>query len=420
MNTTQRNNILSPVTGLTIYNTLTNCIEFYNGTAWQASACKCASAPYAGISGPTKVGYNQTGITYTANYDPSYTYTWTVNGYATIASGAGTNTITVNTTGGGTLGVSRSFTVALTISNYCGTSAATPIIVSSGGKFDPKGNGGLGFSTTLTDNVFYTDGINKITLKAWGAGGGGSDNGQGGGGGYAGGEFSVTPGTFLTLVVGERGVYNSPGTGYGVGGGAGATIGTGTASGSGGGYTGVFTSSTPSQASALIIAGGGGGAGRGGTDCSGGAGGGTSGVSGNNVGGGNGGGKGGTSSAGGAGGIGTDATCGTVSGEGGTALQGGRGGGSTCYGYTGAGGGGGGGYWGGGGGSSRQGSGTWYPGGGGGSGYYDATKCTSVCGLTAGSGQNPGNNGDSELNSGSASGGNKVTAGGHGWLIIKW
>lgn len=34
--TTQRNQIPSPVAGFTIYNTTTNTLNFYNGTAWKA------------------------------------------------------------------------------------------------------------------------------------------------------------------------------------------------------------------------------------------------------------------------------------------------------------------------------------------------------------------------------------------------
>jgi uncharacterized protein (TIGR02145 family) len=42
MTTTQRNAITSPVAGLTIYNTTTNCLNFYNGTAWNED---CGTPP---------------------------------------------------------------------------------------------------------------------------------------------------------------------------------------------------------------------------------------------------------------------------------------------------------------------------------------------------------------------------------------
>lgn len=415
MNTTQRNGITSPATGLTIYNTTTNCIEFYNGTAWQASACKCASAPYAGISGPAKVGYNQTGITYTANYDPSYTYTWTVGGYATIASGAGTNTITVNTASGGTLGVGRTYTVALTISNYCGTSTATPITVTSGGYIK------WGWSNSITDNLFFVDGINSIQIKAWGAGGGSGDSGggTGGGGGYATGTLTPTLGTFLYIIVGKGGVYNPGNTVSAEGGGA-TTTSNATNSGGGGGYTGIFSTSTPTQASALIIAGGGGGCGRNNADGKGGGGGGQDGYSaGGDVNIGKGGGA--TAGVGGASCTTCTSTC-AGAGTNGSALQGGNGGANyNCRqsGGWGAGGAGGGGYWGGGGGSTASSSSTkWYPGGGGGSSYIGGVTSGS---MTAASYVTRANDTDSDLTLGQANGGaGSGAVGGNGVLVFRW
>ncbi|MFY0673546.1 MAG: tail fiber protein [Bacteroidia bacterium] len=59
LTSTQRDNVSSPATGLTIYNSTTTAIETYNGTAWQASSGTSANVPagtviaYAGSTTPT-------------------------------------------------------------------------------------------------------------------------------------------------------------------------------------------------------------------------------------------------------------------------------------------------------------------------------------------------------------------------------
>jgi hypothetical protein len=45
MTTVERNNIVSPATGLQIFNTTTNCLEFFVNGVWQPIACGCSSAP---------------------------------------------------------------------------------------------------------------------------------------------------------------------------------------------------------------------------------------------------------------------------------------------------------------------------------------------------------------------------------------
>lgn len=118
------------------------------------------------------------------------------------------------------------------------------------------------FETTGADQTWTVPaGVSYIFVKMWGAGGGpgraggwsyGSD---GGGGGHSRGLIPVTPGTVLTIKVGQGGRTAAFGAGYGGGGAAGdnADIQYG-ATGGGGAY--VFNGTTP-----LIIAGGGGGGG---------------------------------------------------------------------------------------------------------------------------------------------------------------
>ena len=57
MSTTQRNAISSPATGLTIYNTTLNCMEYFNGTGWLNHCTGAITAPTGGnaSSGGTAV-----------------------------------------------------------------------------------------------------------------------------------------------------------------------------------------------------------------------------------------------------------------------------------------------------------------------------------------------------------------------------
>ena len=45
MTTAQRDAIVSPVAGLQIFNTTTNCLEFYVNGFWQTIRCGCTAAP---------------------------------------------------------------------------------------------------------------------------------------------------------------------------------------------------------------------------------------------------------------------------------------------------------------------------------------------------------------------------------------
>ena len=225
----------------------------------------------------------------------------------------------------------------------------------------------------------YTAATN-VKLKAfiWGQAGGYA---YGGLGGYSYGTFNLNQGDTLHMVLNYGGGPTRPGSGSGLNRGE-----------NGGGLAGIFSSSTISQANALLIAGGGGGGAPpvgGSGSAPGGNGGGPSGSGGGNspdsTTGSTGGGGGSQSGGGGAGGgSGTGATPGS-------ALQGGTGGqGSGSYPNWSGGGGGGAGYYGGGGGGGGDdyGSGTRAAsGGGGGSGYVHSSVINGFTGGFA-SGQN--------------------------------
>jgi uncharacterized protein (TIGR02145 family) len=51
MTTAQRDAISNPVDGLVVFNTTTNCLEFFIGSLWQAIGCGCAAAPASPTAG---------------------------------------------------------------------------------------------------------------------------------------------------------------------------------------------------------------------------------------------------------------------------------------------------------------------------------------------------------------------------------
>ncbi|WP_431123833.1 prealbumin-like fold domain-containing protein [Variovorax paradoxus] len=265
-------------------------------------------------------------------------------------------------------------------------------------------------------------GVTSVFIKAWGAGGGGPNTSYyptqrgGGGGGFSSGTLAVTAGTALGVRVGEGGGVNDASTTYG-GGGAGGNAQATAIGASGGGLSGVFATTTYTQANARLIAGGGGGSSPGadvGTPSAGG-GGGASGRDDNVAASG----RPGTQAAGGA--AGTGGTCNLGAPTGGTALQGGNGG-STNENQNEGGGGGGGGFFGGGGGlcqgTSPNGM------GGGGSGYTGGvTSPTTAVGLNSTSdnvGGAAATTGDAHYTAGIGTGGGGDASGGNGLVVIQF
>ena len=286
------------------------------------------------ISGVTYAANNQAGVTYgIAPAANTAFYNWTVPSGATIASGAGTNAITVNF--GNTSG-----NICVTDSNGCGNSTTTCTAVSLSDICPTHGTVNFGYAAAVQTLVVPSC-ISSVTIDAYGAQGGtntGYFDNEGGLGGHNQATFDVIPGSTLYIYVGNQPIGNAAGFN---GGGPGAGIGTG-----GGGASDVRMGGNDLD-SRIIVAGGGGGvpAQWSGT-------------------GGDGGGTDGLNPTGGAGGTG-----GGFNGQGATQSAGGAG--ESFYRQLGtAGGGGGGGYYGGGGGDAGP--------GGGGSGYVTATGSSNV------------------------------------------
>ncbi|MFA4917324.1 MAG: hypothetical protein WC560_11735, partial [Syntrophales bacterium] len=121
MTTTEREQIL-PVTGLMVYNTITNTIEYYNGTEWSKLETDVPAQPSA-ITGTASLCDGASGITYSITaVTGATTYTWSVPSGASITGGQGTTSVTV------TFG-SASGDVSVTANNACGPSSASTLAV---------------------------------------------------------------------------------------------------------------------------------------------------------------------------------------------------------------------------------------------------------------------------------------------------
>lgn len=225
------------------------------------------------ISGCTLMAYNASGISYSISSVANATsYNWTVPSGASIVSGQGTTTITVNFSG--TLGVANTGTISVTASNCNGSSAARNLSVTFGGKQI--------FSYTGNDQTWTATpcGISTIRVKLWGAGGGGGygggTKGSGAGAFVRGDLTNVSQNETFTIVVGKGGGVGIANAGvYGYGGGAPTFLNTSgwgdvNCGGQGGGRTAFKRNGVE-----IAIAGAGGGAGAGYSDANGGGGGAT-------------------------------------------------------------------------------------------------------------------------------------------------
>jgi hypothetical protein len=116
------------------------------------------------------------------------------------------------------------------------------------------------FSYTGSNQTYTVpSGAIALTVHLWGAGGGSGFGGSGGAGTYVQGNLIVTPGSSLTIIVGQGGSYNGGAT-YGNGGQSSIQYGYNGGKGSGGGRSAIQLSGTE-----LVNAGGGGGAANGGS-----------------------------------------------------------------------------------------------------------------------------------------------------------
>jgi uncharacterized protein (TIGR02145 family) len=124
MTSAERDAIVAPAEGLRIFNTNTNCENFFNGTTWRELCGTCTpGVPLSplllpsGGSGTAFFAPNTSGAVFTIQPSLNATnYNWTVPNTWTITSGNGTTSITVDVGPSDLNGM-----VYVTASNGCGT-----------------------------------------------------------------------------------------------------------------------------------------------------------------------------------------------------------------------------------------------------------------------------------------------------------
>lgn len=162
MSTSQRDGIASPENGLMIYNTDCNSFNYYNGSSWVPMNSLAGNAPSTpgSITGSTSQCANATGVAYSVTAVSGATsYTWTTPSGGTIASGQGTNSVTVN------FG-SSSGNICVTASNACATSdASCEAITISSAPSAPTANAATNIASTAFDaNWSASSGATKYYL----------------------------------------------------------------------------------------------------------------------------------------------------------------------------------------------------------------------------------------------------------------
>lgn len=219
MTTVERDNINNPAHSLLIFNTTTDCFEaYFSGGGWRTIQCNCNSYPPAtfSISPAAPTGGNP--VTFTPTYQGLGTYNWTFPNGSPSSSNSSIPTVTWSTT--------DTVSVSLTVTDSNGCQGAgsqmvqiinIPPIGNNTATFNNSSTGRSGSIQTWT----VPPGVFNIQIEAWGAKGGGN---LGGSGAYVKGDFLVTPGEVLNILVGQMGGITSQGTGNYCAGGGGGTF----------------------------------------------------------------------------------------------------------------------------------------------------------------------------------------------------
>ena len=138
----------TPTTGLTVLNSTTNCMQYYNGAAWQNLSCPCSIATPGAITGNTSPGLNSTGTYSIAAVGGATSYTWSVStSNGVIISGQGTTSVTIAFSGtAGTMNIC----VAANAGFCTGGQSCLSVTSSACGTITLDGTGYV-MSTTTTD-----------------------------------------------------------------------------------------------------------------------------------------------------------------------------------------------------------------------------------------------------------------------------
>ena len=245
----QRDAIASPATGLTLYNTTTNALNVWNGTAWTEALSATAPAPAVAA---TLFAYTGGAQTYTV---PAGVVSLLIDAVGGQGGGTSGNGPSGSSGRGGrvqaVLSVTPGEVLTITVGGQGGTRAtsggSTPAGYNGGGLGWNASGGGGGATdirrggTALANRILVAgggggQGENDPYGTPYGGAGGGL-NGADGGGGYTSGRGgtggSQTSGGYGSGALGLGGAGDNPGGGrYGGGGGGGGYY------GGGGGYYG--------------------------------------------------------------------------------------------------------------------------------------------------------------------------------------
>jgi uncharacterized protein (TIGR02145 family) len=158
MTSAQRDAIVSPASGLMIFNTDCNDINLYDGIAWVMVTKPGWLQNPDPINGNNTPCPNATGEVYSVNAVPeALAYTWTVPLGATITSGQGTTSITVNF--GATNGA-----ISVMAYNKCYKSPTVSMDISLGLIDAPVANSAISSQTVI---VWKCNSVNQATGYKW-------------------------------------------------------------------------------------------------------------------------------------------------------------------------------------------------------------------------------------------------------------
>lgn len=243
----QRNAIVNPAIGLTIYNTDTDCIEtYFPNSGWKTVQCDCSNLPNAQFVLPT--AYTNQAATIQSTV-PNMTYSWTFQNGSPATSNTQSTQVTWSAPG--------TYSVTLTLTDNAGCSASfTDVITVSACPAPGSQSTTFNYTGGVQTFVVPMTCVDSVFIEVWGAEGGQVGAGKGG---KAQGKLNVTPGETLYVYVGQQGGGPGSGATFGGGGSAGSND-----RGGGGGASDVRQGGTTLN-QRVIVGGGGGGSNTGGT-----------------------------------------------------------------------------------------------------------------------------------------------------------
>jgi hypothetical protein len=212
------NGIAAPATGLLLFNTTTQCLQIFHVLqGWTDISCDCPNPPTAGITASsTQIGSGGAVAFQVSQPAGGLTYQWSFPGGQPGSSTASSVSVTYSQAG--------TYTAQLVVSDAAGCTATDSVAVTVANcpaigvqtqTFSNSSTGRFGSIQTWT----VPAGICFVRIQASGAQGGGVSGGLGA---TVTGEFNVTGGEVLRIIVGQSGGVTSQSASF-CGGGGGAS-----------------------------------------------------------------------------------------------------------------------------------------------------------------------------------------------------